>query len=69
MRDSVLLLNEMRQIPLLVYLLSVLLVSNASAQWKIEAIAGVGNPGLSGDYGKALKAYLYNPFGVVRGPD
>ena len=66
---SVLLSDEMKQIPHLVYLLSVLLGSTASAQWKIEAIAGVGNPGLSGDYGKALKAYLYNPFGIVRGPD
>ncbi len=59
----------MKQISPLVCFLSVLLGFTALAEWKIETIAGVGTPGLSGDYGKALNSYLYNPFGVVRGPD
>jgi len=37
--------------------------------WKIENIAGTGQPGSAGEGGPATQAQLDNPFGVIRGPD
>jgi streptogramin lyase len=36
---------------------------------QIVTVAGTGEPGYSGDNGRATKAKLNNPFGIVRGPD
>lgn len=40
-----------------------------AGDWTIEAIAGTGKKGFSGDGGPATQAELNSPFGVVRGPD
>ncbi len=55
---------------LLVGLLSsVLAAMDLGAAWTVETFSGNGNPGFSGDFGKAQAAQIDNPFGVVRGPD
>ena len=40
-----------------------------SKDWTTRTVAGIGQPGHSGDGGPATSAALNNPFGVVRGPD
>jgi streptogramin lyase len=40
-----------------------------AAPRQILPVAGTGKAGYSGDNGRAIKAQLNNPFGVVRGPD
>ena len=49
--------------------LSMATASAALAGWNVESFAGVGNPGFAGDFGKAVNSLIYNPFGVLRGPD
>ncbi|MEI7732519.1 MAG: hypothetical protein WCO56_23305 [Verrucomicrobiota bacterium] len=41
----------------------------AAPAWRVETVAGSGQPGYSGDGGVATQAQLNNAFGVVRGPD
>ena len=53
----------------LALLVSLMTAPSAFARWTVESVAGVGNPGFAGDFGKAVNAIIYNPFGVLRGPD
>lgn len=45
------------------------LAQSSLSPWKIENVAGTGQPGSLGEGGPATQAQLDNPFGVIRGPD
>ena len=44
-------------------------VASAAQAWRMETVAGTGEPGGSGDGGPAMAARIDNPFGLARGPD
>lgn len=46
-----------------------LLLQGLQGEWVIRTVAGNGEPGQKGDFGKAQAAQVDNPLSVTRGPD
>jgi streptogramin lyase len=59
----------MKRSVLICLLTALLLVQGMKGDWAIRTLAGNGEPGEKGDFGKAGSAQVDNPLGITRAPD